>query len=667
MTHTPTDSLAPDAELTLLRGIDAATGSGVITIDASGRIIHVNAAFCRMVGWSRKDLLGAEAPFAFWPEEDYAFLHQRLGVALEGGIPPEGLEVTFKRCNGHRFPARLMVVPLLLDGKGNGWVTTVIDLSLERAQAQALRLSNERLEMAQEGGHVGIWDLDLLTNESYWSRETARIYGMSDATIVDYSAWRELVPAEELARIDAVLKDEIAHKKPFEIEFPVRIANGELRWILSKGKAAYDAEGHPIRMFGINLDVTERKRADEALRALAQTLEAKVAERTAQLTAAVAAKSEFLAHMSHEIRTPMNAVLGLTQLLQRERLTAEQREVVGTMAEAGQSLLRIINDILDFSKIEAGQLRVERQPYDLGAVLARTEQLLRDAALKKGIELRIAQPPTGMRTILGDSLRLEQVLLNLIGNAIKFTAQGVVELRVDARYRTPKEGGLRFEVRDTGIGIPPSAFPTLFDPFVQVGSESSRQYGGTGLGLPICKRLVELMDGRIGVDSEPGMGSTFWFELPFVSNGDAATSKGTGTHAVAPGPSLTGLRVLAADDNRVNLLILEKFLRKEGVIVTLAADGQQALQILRALPGAFDLVLMDLRMPVMDGLTATRAIRADPALARIPVLALTAGVMPEERTKALAAGVDDFLTKPLDLQHMVRTLAAIRSKRPPSH
>ena len=423
------------------------------------------------------------------------------------------------------------------------------------------------------------------------------------------------------------------------------------------GYVQRDLQGRFQRTHCVLIDVTERRALEAEILAMNASLEHRVQERTAQLQAANQAKSQFLANMSHEIRTPMNAVLGLAQILEREPLAAEHREMIQRIRAAGRSLLGIINDILDFSKIEAGQLELDRQDFALAKVLEHLDDLLGPSAQAKGLTLMI-EPPSPQGRLCGDSLRLEQILINLTGNAIKFTTQGEVSIRVRPLELTATTARLRFEVRDTGIGLNAEARDKLFRPFTQADSGISRRFGGTGLGLSISKRLVELMGGEIGVESEPGRGSTFWFELPFGRTAEEEAPSANRAVAASPaqGPRLSGLRVLGVDDNHVNLIVLERALKLEGASIELAADGQQALQTLVAQPRGFDVVLMDIQMPVMDGLTATRAIRANPALTALPIIALTAGVLAQEREATLVAGVNDFLAKPLDIEEMVAKL-----------
>ncbi|MCX6360419.1 MAG: ATP-binding protein [Armatimonadetes bacterium] len=403
-------------------------------------------------------------------------------------------------------------------------------------------------------------------------------------------------------------------------------------------------------------DVSRLHQAGRELREMNAELTLKRAEAEAQSSF----KSEFLANMSHEIRTPLNGVLGLAQLLSRDDLSPGQRRTVTHIREAGQSLLTILNDILDLSKIEAGRLRVERRPFDLSLLLEHMQSLMGSAARAKGLEMvidagRLACEP-GARHV-GDSLRLQQVLTNLLGNAVKFTDRGEVRLSVTGAESGPDTVRLRFEVRDTGIGIAPETAARLFAPFVQAESGVTRRYGGTGLGLAISKQLVDLMGGAMGMESAPGVGSAFWFELPLGRHAEESSPPDLAwRERPAPGPRLRGLRFLVVDDSAMNREVARQALAVEGASCDLAFDGRQAIDALRERRTAYDAVLMDVRMPDVDGLAATRCIRRELGLAALPVLALTAGVLPEEREQALAAGVNEVLAKPLDLDLLAPAL-----------
>jgi len=470
-------------------------------------------------------------------------------------------------------------------------------------------------------------------------------------------------------------------------ELALRRRDGRPLTVLVAGRIQRDDQGRFLRTHCILFDITERRAMEDEIRTLNQDLELKVEERTAEARAASAAKSEFLAHMSHEIRTPLNAILGLAQLLGRGSLDETQHQQVARILEAGDNLLAILNDILDFSKIESGKLPLDAQPFDLKDILCRIESFLGRLAHAKGLPFRIDCPPLPVGALLGDPLRLGQVLTNLIGNAIKFTLTGEVSLRIQvletgeepetagipettggapetletpevqktraARETAPGALRLRFEVADTGIGIEPEVLARLFQPFSQGDSSITRRFGGTGLGLVISKRLVELMGGEIGATSQPGRGSTFWFELPFTLTGPALEPGAEPARDEASGQRLAGWHLLVVDDSDLNREVVDQALRLEGAVVTMAREGAEALELLRHHPEAYQAVLMDVQMPVMDGLTAARRIRAELGLIDLPIIALTAGALAQERQAALAAGMNDVLTKPVRLEAMV--------------
>ena len=362
-------------------------------------------------------------------------------------------------------------------------------------------------------------------------------------------------------------------------------------------------------------------------------------------------KDKFFAHMSHEIRTPMNGVIGLSYLALQCDTTPEVTEYLEKIHQSGESLLSIINDILDFSKIEAGELKVEKIDFELRDVLEQLSNILEFQASEKGLAFKVNVEPSVPEYLKGDPVRLQQILLNLTNNAVKFTEHGDVCVEVQLAQQSDYTVVLQFTVRDTGIGMNPDQMSCLFQSFSQVDNSTARKYGGTGVGLAISKQLGEMMGGEISVESEPNRGSTFAFTLSFES-GNEPEQQGTKTSSQ---PSLEGFRVLLVEDNKINQLVEKEVLLSIGVdTVMIAENGQEAIDAVQQHP--FDIVLMDIQMPGMDGYEATKQIRNQFSSTDLPIIAMTANAMKEDREKTSAVGMNDHISKPIDIDVLHRAL-----------
>jgi PAS domain S-box-containing protein len=639
-----------------------------VAIDSNARITDWNPQAAAMFGWARFEAIGrsfAETILAArWRGADdhgpLAFLE-----TVHGNIRGQRFEMTALRRNAEELPVELSIVPINVGGE-SFYCAFLRDISERKRAEEALKDSQALYHSLVENLPLNVWRKDLSGHFTFANGKFCEIMGLPvheilGKTVFDfYSA--DL--AEKYTRDD----QRVIHTgQPFEDVEEHRVRSAEPSFVQVIKTPLHNNQGQIAGIQGIFTDVTERERIK---RELAQARDA--ALESARL------KAEFLANMSHEIRTPMNGVIGMVQLIKDTPLSPEQRDCVEAIDKSAETLLAIINDILDLSKIEAGKLVFEILDFNLRETVEDALQLHADTARAKGLKIdSLIDPdvPVGLR---GDSLRLSQVLMNLIGNAVKFTPNGEITVDVRRVSEDDSRATLRFDVRDTGIGISKETRARLFQAFAQADGSTTRKYGGSGLGLAIAKELVERMDGQIDVESIPGKGSTFWFTAsfekqvasPFDISDPRLLPQSSAPSGLAAAPSgrmlseLQDVKILVAEDNVINQKVIVGQLQRLGCTAEIVTNGLEVMRALQAAP--YEIILMDCQMPEMDGYETTREIRARTKEIGTPaphIIAVTAHAMKGDREKCLAAGMDDYIAKPVQMAELKAVLDRWKSKR----
>jgi PAS domain S-box-containing protein len=534
----------------------------------------------------------------------------------------------------------------------NGDVSQIIEYSLDITDRKQSQLLIQEWKNRYEGaimasGHI-LYDWDSKTNEVSYGGNLEQILGYTiEEMNGGLSRWMELIHPEDRDYFSQSIKHLIATKQPAHLEFRIQKKDGEYIIVEDNGRFITDAKGKVIRMLGFVENITERKQAEEQL---------KIAMHKAK--DANQAKSQFLANMSHEIRTPMNAIIGFADILTEESPTEKQKGYIDIIRNSGQHLLLIINDILDFSKIEAGKMTLESRECSIKYLLNTIESMMHSIAKEKGLDFEIRTDSNLPANIITDSSRLQQCLINLINNAIKFTEEGHVYLNIALEDRN-SQPYIRFDVEDTGIGIPAETKEMIFSPFTQADESHTRKYGGTGLGLAITRQLVQLLGGQLTLTSQKDKGSVFSIVIPTgldianqpLLDRGCVTDNTNNSAENAERSGLSG-HVLVAEDVRTNQILIKRLLNKRGIEVTIAADGEIALK--EGLKQEFDLILMDMQMPHMNGYEATKALRKEGITT--PIVALTANAMKGDEAKCLEAGCDGYLPKPINQTQLMEIL-----------
>lgn len=544
----------------------------------------------------------------------------------------------------------------------------VTDLQ-RRRQAEEIEEQSQRVNAILAGTNVGSWEWQVPTGKTIYNDRWAEMLGytLDELSPLSIATSRRLTHPDDCQHVLDLLEKHFAGEMPyFECEVRMRHKDGHWVWVLDRGKVSrWGEDGKPLLMSGTHQDISERKALESELIEHRHHLEKLVDSRTADLEvaknaaeAANRAKSAFLSMASHELRTPMNGVMGMIALAMNKASDPQQQEYLAKASRASNQLLAIINDVLDISRIEANRLTLAETAFTLEQIVGNVRDALEDAARAKDIALGVSlEPALAQRSWLGDPTRLAQILINLTGNAVKFTEHGGVALSVrDLSHGAEAEPTLRFEIQDTGIGILQEDQQRIFEPFEQVDASISRKYGGTGLGLSLCKKLITAMGGRIGVSSEFGAGSQFWFELRFKPAQEAAVSSNQDDYP--PGDQLLaeffGNRVLLVEDDPLNQQIIQIMLEVVGQDIYTVTDGLEAVE--QARRQHFGIILMDMNMPKMGGIEATAEIRRLPGHAATPIIALTANAFDDDREACLAAGMNDHLSKPVTADTLYRTM-----------
>jgi len=631
---------------------------GIVLLDNEDRVVRVNKEFTRMFGYSMNEAEGKAINELISPLE---LRGEALRVTQQVS---QGLQVSFEtvRCrkDGTRFDVSILGTPI---NQGLDKTASVYgiyrDISDRKEIEDALHQSEHLFRTVVENLAEGLLITEFDDSILYANPRLALITGYEVEEMIGKQTHKLFTDESEWPAAER-RNGERAQGIGGSYEMRLRRKDGTLIWVLVNAAPFVNAENEIIGTFGAVTDITERKASQEDL------IEAR--ERALE---ASRLKSEFVANMSHEIRTPMNGIIGMTNLLIDTNLSEEQREFATIIKSSGDSLLKIINDVLDFSKIEAGKLVIECAPFNLIVCLEETAAIFLQASRVRKIDISIAVDRRVPTLVLGDALRIKQILTNLLSNAVKFTHKGNVTVSVSVLMEAGKDVTLEFRISDTGIGIPTEVQGRLFQPFTQADGSTTRNYGGTGLGLSISQTLVNLLGGNIGFQSDFGVGSTFWFVIPLQKNLDVLEEdSGLNNPLRSPVANMeengreqsssfmkgqTSPRIMVVEDNPVNQKVAVKMLHRLGIEPVLTSNGKEAVALFQR--ELFDIILMDCQMPEMDGYAATAEIRKLTHEHNVIIIAMTANALEGDREKCLTAGMDDYLAKPVKTEELKKKLS----------
>lgn len=632
----------------------------ILVVNEQGRVLRTSTMLEQVFGYPQDAVLGHTVQLLIPPRNRSSYKKMRADAAAQGHKHThyEGHALFGLHQDGHEFPVEICMTRLHTDSAEH-LIISVVDITARLAVQRDIAADKERLKAAATAGIVGIWDWDIRTNKLVWDEVMYKLYGISAQDFSGaYEAWSNAIHPDDKPLAEAEIQAALRGERDYAPEFRVIWPDSSVHFIKAASKTSFDEQGQPVRMIGVNYDMTEQHLNEQKLRLAKQ-----------QADSANRMKSQFLANMSHEIRTPMNAIIGLSTLgLELHGVPPKLRDYLNKIETSSKALLAIINDILDYSKVEAGRIELDPIEFALEQMLDNMADLFTAHAEEKGVEINVEIDPAIPPFLIGDSLRIGQVLNNLVGNAVKFTQRGEVHISVTLigmhNDDTQRKVDLRFTVRDTGMGISGEQMGHLFTAFSQADGTITRHFGGSGLGLVISKKLVEKMGGDLRVESVYGKGSSFGFAITLpVSNQ---------THLARSPEKLRGMRVLVVDDNETSRLILAQMLRAWAFNVTEVDSGAAALATLARAVGdpkqAFELVLLDWRMPEMDGITVARRIHemvVRKQLAKLPVVLMVTAYSKDDLLRELQdLQVGAMLTKPVNSSRLFDAIMNVQGQLP---